>query len=384
VMVEKILLVFSLTSSFCFALRPFTPCSSLSCFEELQDRINYVMNYPDPVIRNLMISQTYHDLSLSLKMLLGDRGGNFTQGSWPTIASWVSNTVGVAIRKQLLPFLVEEMLPHAPLWLQDLLEIVPEALDILIPSILNSSSEYLAGGNNIVFKQIGVAHSMFGVYFANLTERNETRLQSYLKTFNQNDPVVGYLQQAMTYLYEAMFTDDYDSKAQFFLIYGLLGTLAEQIRVQSYLKGAIPSNVTINLPIFGEVKIPEDVTAYIFTSYMETLVLANEILWVGEDMPLRPWDGQMWSQGLDKLTLPVLDNLYISFVGQDTSLLGTAASDWLDLNQRMRYVCALFRTRNSDPYLDCPIFSMEVQEQFWAGNSPDYTKFCFGNCYSSL
>src|SRR6185436_9966532 len=52
----------------------------------------------NPVLRNLLITQCYHDLSTGLAELLS--GGN---ANWCTFATWASKTAGCFVRKDELP-----------------------------------------------------------------------------------------------------------------------------------------------------------------------------------------------------------------------------------------------------------------------------------------
>ena len=52
----------------------------------------------DPVLRNLLITQCYHDLSQKLTVLFGRENAN-----WCNFATWASKTAGRFIRKEQVP-----------------------------------------------------------------------------------------------------------------------------------------------------------------------------------------------------------------------------------------------------------------------------------------
>lgn len=52
----------------------------------------------NPVLRNLLITQCYHDLSLGLSWLLGEEDLN-----WCHFATWASRTAGHFIRDEEVP-----------------------------------------------------------------------------------------------------------------------------------------------------------------------------------------------------------------------------------------------------------------------------------------
>ncbi|MCB9155259.1 MAG: hypothetical protein H6649_14545, partial [Caldilineae bacterium] len=58
----------------------------------------------DPVVRNLQITQCYHDLSRAMARLTGP-GAN-----WCTVATWASNQAGRSIRKEDLRATFERLL----------------------------------------------------------------------------------------------------------------------------------------------------------------------------------------------------------------------------------------------------------------------------------
>ena len=63
------------------------------------ERIDWIIGLDDdPVRRNLLITQCYHDLSTQLARVLG--GGN---ANWCTFATWASRTAGGFIREDEIP-----------------------------------------------------------------------------------------------------------------------------------------------------------------------------------------------------------------------------------------------------------------------------------------
>src|SRR6266536_4574917 len=59
------------------------------------ERIEWIVSLEgDPVRRNLLITQCYHDLSAALARLLGSENAN-----WCTFATWASRTAGGFIRE---------------------------------------------------------------------------------------------------------------------------------------------------------------------------------------------------------------------------------------------------------------------------------------------
>ena len=63
----------------------------------------------DPVRRNLLITQCYHDLSAALAHRLGAENAN-----WCTFATWASRTAGRFIRDEEVPAAFREVLLGSP------------------------------------------------------------------------------------------------------------------------------------------------------------------------------------------------------------------------------------------------------------------------------
>ena len=67
----------------------------------LEDRLaelRRIAKLADPVLRNLLITQRYHDLSHDLSRVLGSDNAN-----WSTFATWASKTAGQSIREEEVP-----------------------------------------------------------------------------------------------------------------------------------------------------------------------------------------------------------------------------------------------------------------------------------------
>ena len=83
------------------------------------DEVERIAKFPDPVIRNLQITQCYHELALALAERSG--GG----ANWCAFATWASKQAGQTIRKEDLARTLQLMLGSeaaAQQALQELLE----------------------------------------------------------------------------------------------------------------------------------------------------------------------------------------------------------------------------------------------------------------------
>jgi hypothetical protein len=70
------------------------------------ERIDWIVALDDdPVRRNLLVTQRYHDLSTALALALGPENAN-----WCTFATWASRTAGRFIREDEIPTLFRAVL----------------------------------------------------------------------------------------------------------------------------------------------------------------------------------------------------------------------------------------------------------------------------------
>lgn len=80
--------------------QPISPVSAIGHARDLTtlERVRDVAENPDRVIRNLQITQSYHEFSLAFDAFLG-----YTDGPWCVFATWVSKQVGYFIRNEEVP-----------------------------------------------------------------------------------------------------------------------------------------------------------------------------------------------------------------------------------------------------------------------------------------
>ena len=114
------------------------------------------------------------------------------------MATWASNTVGMGIRKTMLPHWINEVVGGWPSWVRAALKLDADLLDDVFDRLLNVTSLGLSGGNEIVFDEIGSSFTSFGVAFSNLTAPSATRITNFLNTFSPSQPL---LKEAMGLYY---------------------------------------------------------------------------------------------------------------------------------------------------------------------------------------
>jgi hypothetical protein len=323
-----------------------------------------IVQSPPSNVRNLQITQAYHEISPLFGALTHSGDAN-----WPTIAVWASNTVGMGIRKKMLPHWMSIVAARWPEWLRKMAEDDVTLIDVVADKLLRVVSDALSGGNSLVFDEIGGSFARFGQYVANISKvgPDPARLNAFLSTLTAEQPL---LKEAFTYYYRSMW--EAENRTQLLFYANALVGLDEQTRLQPAISGAFLHDY--NITILGR-NISLHVEA-LMTIVFETLLMPSEVLWVRKDVPPRPWDGRDWAPGLEELTIPGLLPLYRKYVPTDNERTHTGATDWVKLSDRMRYVWPLFRGRQDDPNNNCPPFSTAQVADIWSGTAPPEEAFC--------
>lgn len=157
----------------------------------------------DPVVRNLQITQAYHELAVSLGYLLP--GG----ANWCTVATWASRQAGQSIRREDLRRALQRLLSDS----REAAEAI-ETMEAEGASINEDSTESLAGaatairdalspaaafdrtagavarGNLKVFAEIGLAFARFLALFSK-GEPAADDLADFLRSLRPGDPPNG-------------------------------------------------------------------------------------------------------------------------------------------------------------------------------------------------
>ncbi len=226
-----------------------------------------------PVLRNLLITQGYHELSDGFARWLGPE--NVT---WFTFASWSSKVVGQFIQNEELPSLVRIWIEGAEGQRMQRLnsqlrslhadpgDMQHIALDAAVRCAVNDMRMYLAEGNTEVFAELA---PVFGGMLDELggdARPDPAKLQRFVATLEPGptkpDEVAvdsdthelqllsrggqTLLAEAVRHYYTARFEPDPKRRAERILLANATIGLHEQTRLQTYIAGAL------NAPI-GEV-----------------------------------------------------------------------------------------------------------------------------------
>jgi hypothetical protein len=357
-----------------------------------------------PVLRNLLITDTYHGLTMAMVELLP--GGDLP---WPVFATWASKQAGTFIRQEEIP-------PSASMIL-DRLE--PNRRH-MVGQILDGITRYIVGGNLSVFEELGLAFAAFVETFAQPSARTEANLLTLLDNFSEGESMpdevtitsagtlerkrVGgqsLLRSSLRHYFEAMHEPDADARAELLLLANVECGLHEQIRLQPYIAGALEAPVDALLRLSRVEAHPladsiAELAVHVSTELLMVLTLPHEVLDLGSDLEAPP-GGTLWPTELTDLRHPTLLALAdrvgaykkrerdLDFgdrvEGWFNALMsklelarpeaqGTGAKSWAQLDDRMRFIFAFFRSRQRDAALLAPPFSPEPRAEIHAGRIP--------------
>jgi hypothetical protein len=204
----------------------------------------------DPVLRNVLITHCYHELSAALAERTGP------SANWCTFATWASKQAGQTIRKEDLAGTLESVLKAAPREAvqevaasaqhigarrdtEEIRELVWEAWRPL--AALDRASAAVGRGNKKVFEEIG---REFARFFSTCL-RDETfdahKIASFCDELRPGDPPEGqrYLRQAFMGYYRSFFERDPKPRAELLLLANVEIGLHEQTRLQPEIAEAL-------------------------------------------------------------------------------------------------------------------------------------------------
>jgi hypothetical protein len=340
-----------------------------------------------PVIRNLQITQCYHELSQAIAAQVGVDNLN-----WCSFASWASKTAGRFIRNdEILPIFRDafkdvQRLAEKVGRINEALSAIDPGAGLSLPTILDAMeapvsdvSRYITAGNLAVFAELGPLFSLMCTRLADAAAYDGAALTRLIDDLNLKPglPEQGgqsLLSSAVSHFYEAKFTVDPSRKAELMLLANAQTGLHEQVRLQPSIAGSLNlpfeavlrslydrhhdakfsgtvrnrlSSVVRFLlrPLFRAV---EDELNQAWrecaTRLFMTLRLPNGELHLGRD--LRPVAGQpLFPAALQHIELDELRGLLAAYHADGSSADGSAAEDWADIPERMHFILTLFRSR---------------------------------------
>ena len=375
--------------------------------------IDEIERLPDPVVRNLRVTQGYHELANALAA----HTGPWT--NWCAMATWASRQAGRTIRAEDLDDAVARL--SADVFGSPVADALVRALRALgaradvavvraairrrlgLDDALRRSSEAVSRGNIKVFTEIGRDLSRFLRFVEANTPLDESAVVLFVETMPPGEPPEGkgLLRDAILHLHRSMFDHEADLAAQWQLLSNLEIGLHEQVRLQDEIGAALDAplpdpDVLVDrlladlfprrhwivrarrqLARLSGRSTPLDRAAAALvaearsrlrrtlTDRIMTLDVAGQLVRLGADVRA-PFPSSVERAGLAEL---------VALLGRidptPDSLRESAAVDWADLGERMHFIADLFRAWHEAPQLLASPFTVEQVIEMRAGHVPE-------------
>lgn len=212
--------------------------------------VDRIAGLEEPAIRNLRITQSYHELSGALTERLGP------VANWCTFATWASKQAGQTIRGEDLSRALEQYLMAniqdaagqiAPMARSSKALSDPKKVHHLLWTALDPAaitaraSDAVARGNRKVYAEIGREFARFLHDCASDQTFDAAHIDRFCAGLRPGGPPDGqqYLRQAFRCYYQAMFEPDTKTKAELILLANLDIGFHEQTRLQPEIKEAL-------------------------------------------------------------------------------------------------------------------------------------------------
>ncbi|MEX2281294.1 MAG: hypothetical protein WEE89_02275 [Gemmatimonadota bacterium] len=358
----------------------------------------------DSVVRNLQITQCYHELTTALATRIADHA------NWCAFATWASRQAGQTIRGEDLERALEERLNrsrpldaalHAVAGQLRLLGAQPPVTEIRrvvetvldAPAIFSRASDAVAHGNLKVFTEIGREFARFLTECGNDTEFDGLSISRFCDDLRDGEPPEGqrYLRQAFDHYYRALFENDPKKRAELILLANLEVGFHEQTRLQPQILEAL------NSAIEDPGQLTSRVISALFPRNAASILRTRRFIrrLAGGSTPLDSSVHRLVEQARREVRLVLTDQLMtlalsrgvVLKLGDDlraqfptslarientdlTALLArvdptldtmrdSGAIDWSDLPERMHFIADLFRCHHASPELFDPPFDAQ-------------------------
>ncbi|MBI5567480.1 MAG: hypothetical protein HY870_21450 [Chloroflexi bacterium] len=366
----------------------------------------------EPVIRNLQITQCYHELSAAVATRLG------LSANWCTFATWASKQAGQSIRKEDLARTLDTLLnaSTATTAAHDVLisvqrlgtqrepRYIRESVwEVVNPAAaIDRASAAVARGNQKVFEEIGREFARFCADCLSDADFNADHLAHFMAGLRPGNPPDGqrYLQQAFSRYYQAFFEGDLKARLELLLLANLEIGFHEQTRLQPEIAAAMeaaiiePKEFTRRLLkalfpyrgwparfrlwltrlLTGPTPLDRAVEALLtevrrlarvfITEHLLSIDLGGTRLKLGDDLTAE------FPPELTAIAHPDLRALLDVIDPTPDSVRDSGAIDWAELADRIHFIADMFRCYAASPALFNPPFTPEQVIALKSGHVP--------------
>jgi hypothetical protein len=379
-----------------------------------QPDIDRVAGMADPVIRNLQITQAYHDLSAAAAAHLGP------VANWCTYATWASKQAGQTIRKEDIQRALDASFGTSPATTGAASEVMTAAgqfgADITVSDSLRSvwevigpgaaldrASAAVARGNLRVFEEIGREFARFDGACGGDAGVDPDALARFVEGLVQGEPPDGqrYLRLAFAHYHRARFEVDPVTRAQLVLLANLEIGFHEQTRLQPEIAAALNAAVVdprdkrerviaalfpnagwivrlrvliarllgrrtlLDLAIDALVVEQQALVRGALTRHLMSIDLGGAVhLRLGDDLSAGV------PPSLREIVLPELGQLLDRIDPTRDDPRESGAVDWADLDDRVHFIAEMFRCFQESPFLFDPPFTPAQLERLDSGKRP--------------
>ncbi len=367
--------------------------------------VQAVLAIDDRVLRNYWVTQTYSDLAAGLTRLLAPDTAN-----WCTFGTWASDTVGRNIRGEDLPKWLHDRVvlhdgmmaavrsvndgPQGKLLSEILGEVTPDHVIDVVRELLGACALNLSNGNTEVFAEIAPAAATFiSCYGAEPVEYASARAQ-VLEQCEGAPPFEGInrLRAGFSLWCDAMEEKDPVIRSQRILAGSLQLGAHEQHHLQGAIAGSMDMGVNQGAALYKKrlvseggafariepaiasaldpvVKATGDLWGDLMTKLLGTIETPDGTLRLDQDVP--PITDQPFTPPeMVPVKVEDLDTLLTRFNRSGGDGVGSAAADWVNLDDRMNFIANLFLSRHHRKQLFGPPFNGAVVSDIEAGHIP--------------
>jgi hypothetical protein len=370
-----------------------------------------ISNLNEPVLRNLLITQRYSDLSRALANAIGGPDVN-----WATFATWASKTAGVSVRNEEVPPFVTDLVGEAEDEVMHPFGKMETLIDKIVPTTgfhasfllgpvketIGRVSTSISAGNLKVFAELAPIFVKFVEAMDSKTLAGAERAAAFVEGLDPNPTASGgqgMLRLAFANYFAAAAEADPIEKARLMLLGNCQIGLHEQTRLQPEIEKAMDAPIdeilhehvktslntgagkgvldrlvdAIERPFEELVDVVKDLWERIATRYMMTLALpGGATLPLGRNIPKDAAAQSFLPQPLQNITAPdELVKLLKQFDrARGATDVGSASVDWRVLPDRMNFIVNLFRSRQQNADLLGAPFSAEQTALIEKGQVP--------------
>ncbi|MEO6730619.1 MAG: hypothetical protein ABIN01_05340 [Ferruginibacter sp.] len=375
------------------------------------EKIDRIASLETPVLRNVLITQCYCELSVTFAKTMGP-GAN-----WCTFATWASKQAGQTIRHEDLQRTLENFLKNEPeieaaLSLvatlakqsgaqQSFEQLRKSTIGAVVVNAASRAADAVSRGNKKVFEEIAREFSRFITTCLSDTAYDKSHIDNFCQQLKAGLPPDGqeYLAKGFISYYQALFEQDLKKKIQLNLLANLFIGYHEQNRLQPEIAEALNSSMDeqqiksellsrlfsgatwwtkLRLfikRIFGTTLLDKAIEALVhliqgrvrmaLTTHLMTLTLPpDNTLHLGRDLSIP------YSTDLAELTNADLIALLALVDPTPNTVLESGATDWANLFERMHYIADMFRCYHQSEELFVAAFTTAQIEAMKSGTLP--------------